>query len=168
MNQWADNMDLPPRRVMPDGSVQLVDAVYINSLERSLAEANERAIERLVEWRAGGDPPCRACGGLGVRAYGSTATWRGGIGGQAITSGVCDVCWGSGSAGRPWPSWRAAEAEVAALKAQVATLQQYKALAALGRRIANATMPSARLDYLDEWAEQYDALIAAQEQEAQP
>jgi len=46
--------------------------------------------------------PCRQCSGLGVRSYGSTATWRGGIGGQTITSGVCDQCWGSGDADRPW------------------------------------------------------------------
>ncbi len=40
--------------------------------------------------------PCDKCSGKGVRAYGSTATWGGGIGGQAITNGVCDVCWGTG------------------------------------------------------------------------
>jgi len=39
---------------------------------------------------------CQRCQGYGYRAYGSTATWRGGIGGQAITTDVCDVCWGSG------------------------------------------------------------------------
>jgi hypothetical protein len=39
---------------------------------------------------------CQRCHGYGYRAYGSTATWRGGIGGQAITTDVCDVCWGSG------------------------------------------------------------------------
>lgn len=52
-----------------------------------------------LEWRCV-DEPCKACGGAGNRAYGSTATWRGGIGGQAITSDVCDSCWGTGDAHR--------------------------------------------------------------------
>lgn len=65
--------------------------------------------ERLMDWR-GLEPgyECRKCGGAGVRAYGDTATWRGGIGGQMITSDVCDGCWGSGSASCRWPSHRAA------------------------------------------------------------
>ena len=39
-----------------------------------------------------------ACGHCtnGRRAYASTATWLGGIGGQAITVDVCDRCWGTG------------------------------------------------------------------------
>jgi hypothetical protein len=53
---------------------------------------------------------CRECGGSGYKLYGSTATWRGGIGGQAMTDGVCDYCWGSGSNSKPWPSWRKYEA----------------------------------------------------------
>lgn len=52
------------------------------------------------------DSPCPTCSGAGVAVYGSTSTWHGGIGGQAMTSGVCDKCWGSGDAERPWPSWR--------------------------------------------------------------
>ena len=54
--------------------------------------------------------PCPACSGLGVRVYGSTATWRGGIGGQTLTQDVCSYCWGSGDANRKWPSWRHYEA----------------------------------------------------------
>lgn len=51
---------------------------------------------RMLEWR-GIDPgdECKNCGGAGVTTYGSTATWRGGVGGQTITTGVCDKCWGS-------------------------------------------------------------------------
>lgn len=56
--------------------------------------------------------PCERCSGFGYRAYGSTSTWRGGIGGSAITGGVCDHCWGSGDQVSPWPSWRAHEAAV--------------------------------------------------------
>jgi len=50
--------------------------------------------------------PCLSCQGLGVKVYGSTATWRGGIGGSALTDDVCDHCWGSGDNERPWPSHR--------------------------------------------------------------
>ena len=39
---------------------------------------------------------CLKCRGRGRRLYGSTATWRGGIGGQMITLDVCDACWGTG------------------------------------------------------------------------
>ena len=63
--------------------------------------------DRVLAWRSiePGDQ-CLQCGGCGGLAYGSTATWRGGVGGQTITGGVCDKCWGSGSKSRPWPSWR--------------------------------------------------------------
>ena len=40
--------------------------------------------------------PCETCHGLGTRAYRSTATWHGGIGGQMVTGDVCDKCWGTG------------------------------------------------------------------------
>jgi hypothetical protein len=49
---------------------------------------------------------CSKCGGTGYRAYGSTATWTGGIGGQAITSDVCDNCWGSGRADKKFGDLR--------------------------------------------------------------
>jgi len=45
---------------------------------------------------------CSECGGSGEKAYGSTATFTGGIGGQMITSGVCNKCWGSGDSKNPW------------------------------------------------------------------
>jgi len=49
---------------------------------------------------------CEACGGSGYQTYGSTATWRGGVGGQSMTTDVCCECWGSGDKHRPWPSHR--------------------------------------------------------------
>lgn len=49
---------------------------------------------------------CPSCSGLGVKAYGSTSTWRGGPGGQMVTAGVCNKCWGSGSKSRPWTDLR--------------------------------------------------------------
>lgn len=56
---------------------------------------DEELRQRMLDWR-GVEDPCLTCDGSGRRAYGSTATWRGGIGGQTITGDVCDVCWGSG------------------------------------------------------------------------
>ncbi len=50
--------------------------------------------------------PCKSCNGLGIKTYGSTATWHGGIGGSQITSDVCDKCWGSGDQHKHWPNWR--------------------------------------------------------------
>lgn len=77
----------------------------ITELRRDRDEEHDRRLN----WR-GIDPgdECSACGGAGSRAYGSTATWRGGIGGQVITIDVCNRCWGSGSKTHRWPSHRAA------------------------------------------------------------
>lgn len=44
---------------------------------------------------------CLKCTGSGRRMYGSTATWRGGMGGAKMTVDVCDECWGSGTPLRP-------------------------------------------------------------------
>ena len=60
---------------------------------------------RMLDWR-GVEDPCLKCNGSGVRAYGSTSTWRGGVGGCAITSDVCDTCWGSGDRYRAWCNLR--------------------------------------------------------------
>jgi hypothetical protein len=57
---------------------------------------------RFLEWR-GIDPrdACRECEGSGRKVYGSTALWRPGIGGAAMTPGPCDACWGSGDISHP-------------------------------------------------------------------
>lgn len=39
---------------------------------------------------------CPSCRGIGTRTYGDTSTWHGGVGGQTLTPGVCDKCWGTG------------------------------------------------------------------------
>ena len=44
----------------------------------------------------GVEVPCPKCNGFGTRAYANTTGWRGGIGGQAITTATCDECWGTG------------------------------------------------------------------------
>lgn len=47
--------------------------------------------------------PCKKCMGHGIICYGSTAMWnRGAVGGNAITPGRCDSCWGSGDEDNPW------------------------------------------------------------------
>lgn len=53
---------------------------------------------------------CKACGGVWTRLYGSTATWRGGIGGAAMTVGTCSDCWGSGRVDRAGVDLRRLEA----------------------------------------------------------
>ncbi len=49
---------------------------------------------------------CEGCHGSGHLLYGNTSTWRGGIGGASMTSGVCDHCWGSGDADNHWTDLR--------------------------------------------------------------
>lgn len=56
--------------------------------------------------------PCHRCHGLGHIAYSSTATWRGGMGGAAMTRDVCNSCWGSGIEGEPWTDIQKLEAEM--------------------------------------------------------
>lgn len=46
------------------------------------------------------ETPCPVCRGSGVIVYGNGSTWKGGIGGAAMTPGVCDKCWGTGDAYR--------------------------------------------------------------------
>ena len=68
----------------------------------SKAEDLSDELVRFLAWRdIELENVCTSCGGSGRRAYASTATWHGGIGGQAITGGVCDKCWGSGDKMRP-------------------------------------------------------------------
>lgn len=49
---------------------------------------------------------CERCGGTQYIAYADTSTWRGGAGGQAITVGICDECWGTGRKDRKGPNLR--------------------------------------------------------------
>lgn len=66
------------------------------SLRRELKEAKDKA-QRFDSYFIN-DPGdvCKKCGGVGRRGYASTATWRGGVGGQMLTEDVCNECWGSG------------------------------------------------------------------------
>jgi hypothetical protein len=62
---------------------------------------HDAAKEWLLEARRIGTP-CERCDGIGGLLYPSTATWKGGVGGRAMTWDVCDRCWGSGDSDRPW------------------------------------------------------------------
>lgn len=86
---------------------------YIERLRAQVADLQAHREEehtRMLAWRgidvAMGDVVCGRCGGAGTRTYGSTATWHGGIGGQAMTLGICDHCWGSGVGDKPWLNLR--------------------------------------------------------------
>lgn len=78
---------------------------------------------------------CAKCKGAGVRSYSSTATWRGGVGGQAFTADVCDGCWGSGVADRPWLNLRTLRDDV---KRQVAERAVDVLLRACGATLTSA------------------------------
>lgn len=77
---------------------------------------NEREYENFLHWRGVstelGDKPCKKCNGSGLCTYSSTSTWHGGIGGQALTSAVCDLCWGSGKENKPWANLRELESKI--------------------------------------------------------
>jgi len=75
------------------------------------ARAEERLNPAALDWR-GINTPCGDCGGRGSKAYPNSAGWAGGIGGQAMTSGVCDKCWGSGDAEKTWANLRHVSAHI--------------------------------------------------------
>jgi len=78
-----------------------------DALKAELAERKDRHYFDVLELRGlSPERACEKCRGFGITMYASTATWRGGIGGQALTQDVCCQCWGSGDAKRPWKSWR--------------------------------------------------------------
>lgn len=80
----------------------------VAKLRGELAANEAGLLARFLAWRGieYGNEACPTCGGAGSRSYPSSAGWMGGAGGQAITSGVCDKCWGSGDASRPWLNLR--------------------------------------------------------------
>ncbi len=52
---------------------------------------------------------CKKCNGTGGFLYTNTATWRsrpGMVSGRAMTTDVCDMCWGSGDECSPGPNLR--------------------------------------------------------------
>ena len=94
--------------------------------EVAALKASAALSRRDLAWSIMGIDPeesCRRCGGLGRRVYGASSTWRGGPGGQTMTPGVCDLCWGTGHAKREGTDLRRVENEIAALRAEVAALK---------------------------------------------
>lgn len=75
---------------------------------------------------------CKLCHGNGQIVYGSTSTWRGGIGGAAMTSGVCNRCWGTGFESHKGPNLKRGESttyhveQIASLQAEVDRLTKEK------------------------------------------
>lgn len=65
--------------------------------------------------------PCKGCGGYGVKTYGNSSTWSHGIGGQVMTSDVCDECWGSGDANEKWVDLHKLRLKIKGLKHLVFT-----------------------------------------------
>ena len=74
--------------------------------------------EEYLDWR-GVESPCDRCGGRGSYTYGSTSTYHGGIGGSAMTRGVCDKCWGSGDLDWVWPNLKKLQNELYFLRKKV-------------------------------------------------
>lgn len=74
----------------------------LDRLEKAfLRYSREQFLQRLMDERDI-DEICSDCHGSGRKCYGSSATWGGGIGGQTITGGICDKCWGSGDSSKPF------------------------------------------------------------------
>jgi hypothetical protein len=80
------------------------------------SQMRDEYLKYILEAR-GVETPCSHCSGLGVMAYPDTSTWHHRIGGQSITSDVCEFCWGSGDANRKGADLRAIEAEFAKVRA---------------------------------------------------
>jgi hypothetical protein len=70
------------------------------------------------------DTPCSLCGGRGRRVYGSTSTWREGMGGAAMTADVCDRCWGSGDDSEPFGDLREWRAEARGVREKLAAAEK--------------------------------------------
>lgn len=100
-----------------------------DEVRRELAEATDpdNRHRAMLDWR-GVSVPCPRCTGSGQCLYGSTATWRGGIGGQAMTWDVCDACWGSGDAERQGADLRVLHAHAASAHKAVAAAVEARAV----------------------------------------
>ena len=83
-------------------------------------------------WR-GVQDPCGRCSGSGTTWYGSTSTWRGGIGGASMTRDVCDQCWGTGDKHRTGEDLRKLHAT---MKAEIAKAAVTLLTEAVGARMS--------------------------------
>ena len=85
----------------------LAEAEKVDTENAMLRLRRERFYADACEWRdVEPENACAGCSGSGVKVYCNTATWVGGIGGNAMTAAICDKCWGSGNKHRPWADLR--------------------------------------------------------------
>lgn len=130
----AHNCTLYANCYQPDPMEDLRDVIE-EAVEKAVrAHDSERFGQYLLDMRGIDGEPCRECGGVGVKAYGDTSTWRGGVGGQMITNAVCDRCWGSGDPDRPWVNLRTLKSD----QEQAIRAAVEKALAYHGRECSAA------------------------------
>jgi len=93
-------------------------------VREELRERKDNFYQDAIEYRGVRfEDRCDYCGGTGVMSYGSTATWHGGIGGQAITNDACCYCWGSGDKHRPWTDLRKHQQQLTEAKQREARLK---------------------------------------------
>jgi hypothetical protein len=86
------------------------------------AMTSDERVATFRVWRSIEDC-CQHCGGTGKYVYGTTATWRGGIGGAAMSTGVCDKCWGSGCKANPGADLRSLYRDLDDLRKKVKQLE---------------------------------------------
>jgi len=136
--------------------------VECDALKKELAEAREEAEtgeerhKAFLFWR-GVDTPCGQCGGSGRRTYGSTSTWKGGLGGCAMTDDVCDCCWGTGDQNRHGVNLRDLmnlHKEIANLRAAIGTPEVY---AGIITEVLEAELDQTRKELTDERRARVDA-----------
>ena len=138
-------------------------AALCTRLEGVEQENSDARFAMFLSWR-GIESPCKGCGGAGERAYSSTATWHGGIGGQMITTAVCSDCWGSGDAQRKWADQRQLQAQLAAAQGRVKELEEQRTDQELTKDFADLTTycreNNVHVDFLDEAESEVDTLTS--------
>lgn len=97
----------------------------IAALEQENRERKDGFLEMALQWRGVElASACQECQGSGVKAYANTTIWHGGAGGQAITNGVCNQCWGSGDRYHTWVNLKHEASQLATAQARIAALEQ--------------------------------------------
>lgn len=144
----------------------------VKALENEIAlEKNSRRYEAMLQWRdiypEDGDIVCKDCQGSGYKGYGCTSTWRGGAGGQQITSDVCDKCWGSGMSNKPWANLRRFDIKnVRELESRVKELElENSALNILKEDdVEEMRERTARMDSAEKRVKELDGLLTAMDE----
>lgn len=122
--KWQRECELAERAPHDAPHHELQGDYCIDAAERLLAVA--RSLKGVA---------CKTCGGIGHRAYGNTATWSGGFGGQAITEGVCDSCWGTGRTDQTGANLRKIRGEHMRLRLLLSSAADWWGNDELGRQV---------------------------------